>query len=130
MKFPKSIGAAADLLYTLQQQRLAKAREVDELEEQETALEEHILNNMLPALGLSGAKGNIGQVSKKPYDWADVTDWDKFRKYISKTGNWEMIQKRPGITALREVWVSGKAVPGVEKKEGFKLHISKVTKKT
>lgn len=92
-------------------------------------MEEHILQNMLPTLGLSGAKGNVGQVSKEPREWADVVDWDLYFKYIAKNKAWELVQKRAGITALREIWESGKIVPGVERKTGFKLHVSRVGKK-
>jgi len=128
MKMPKTLGAAADLLYTLQQQRLDKAREVAALQEQETALKQHILENMLPESGLSGAKGNIGQISKQPEDWAEINDWPRYIAWVAKTKNYECVQKRAGITSLREIWESGKVVPGVEHKTGFKLHVSGVKK--
>lgn len=126
MKFPKSLGEAADLLYDLQQKRLEKSREVKELEERETALEDHILNNMLPASKLGGAKGKFGQVSIKEQVYAEVEDWDKFYSYIAKKKSWELLQKRPGITSLREIWDSGKSVPGVLRKTKDKLHVTKV----
>lgn len=126
LKWPKTVGGAADLLYTLQQQRLEKSKEIKELKEQEDALEDHILKNMLPAAGLQGAKGSVGQVSMEPYDWADVSDWDKFFAYLGKTKNWELVQKRPSITALRELWEGGEVVPGAERKSGYKLHVSKI----
>lgn len=129
MKFPKTIGAATDLLYTLQQQRLEKSREADALKEQEKALSDHIRTNMLPALGLDGAKGNMGQVSLQDYDYAEIEDWDAYFKYIAKNKAWELVQKRESITALRELWDAGKKIPGVERKEGKKLHVSKVGSK-
>jgi len=126
MKFPKTIGAAADLLYTLQQQRLEKSKEVEVIKEQETALETHILENMLPAAQIDGARGTVGQVTKKKVEYAEITDWDAYFGFMAKKKSWALVQKRASITALREIWDAGKSVPGAERKEKTVLHVSKV----
>ena len=126
MKFPKTLGAAADLLYTLQQQRLEKSREVKALEKDENDLEAHILENMLPSSGLEGARGSVGQVSKKSSLQASVTDWDKYYAYIHKHKAYHLLHKKPTVGALKEIWDNKKAVPGVEPKEIVTLHVTKV----
>lgn len=115
MKMPTTVGATIDALYTLREQKKELEAQIKGITEKYSALESHLMTNFDRA-GLEGAKGRLATASLKHSTQAEVTDWDAFYKWISKTKSWECLQKRPGITALRERWDAGKQVPGVEPK--------------
>lgn len=125
MTFPTSIGASIDLLYTLRAQRIELDRKVDEMKAQEAALKDHIMANFAKS-DLDGAKGKIATASIKHSIQANVTDFPTYLKWVVKNQAYACVQKRAGITALREYWDNGKQVPGVEPVETEDLSLTKV----
>jgi hypothetical protein len=126
MKLPKTLGETIDLLFTLREERKAIEAQAKEVAEKERILEAHLMSNFDKA-GLDGAKGRRATAAIKRTTVADVTDWEAYFKYISKTKSWDLVQKRASITALRERWADGKVVPGVEAKEIESLSLTKVS---
>lgn len=124
-KFPKALGACADKLYQLREARLAKQKEALDLETEEKALKEHLINT-LPKSQSSGIAGKVARVTviKKPVP--QVKDWDKFYKHIKKTGDFELLQRRLTDTAIKERWENGKTIPGVESFNVVTVSINKV----
>ena len=112
-KFNKSMAVCADKLYTLRQERLAAQKVADELEAEEKALKEHIIQN-LPKSEASGAAGKIARVTIVEKEIPQVNDWDKFRVYVVKNKAWHMIQKRLSDASVKEVLDDGKKIPGIE----------------
>jgi hypothetical protein len=112
IKLPKTMGACADLLYETREKRLAAQKIVDELAKQESAVREHIINNLPKSdTGVSGKRARVSVVTKQV---PQVKDWDKFYAHVKKTGQFELMQRRLADTAIRERWDNGKQVPGVE----------------
>lgn len=112
IKLPKTMGACADLLYETREKRLAAQKIVDELAKQESAVREHIINNLPKSdTGASGKRARVSVVTKQV---PQVKDWDKFYAHVKKTGQFELMQRRLVDTAIRERWDNGKQVPGVE----------------
>ena len=112
MKMPKTLGACADALYKVRQARLDKQKEVDELKEQETALKEHIIQN-LPKSDASGIAGKLARVAVVNKDDYRVTDWALLYKYIKKHDAFALLQRRLSNEAVTEV-LSEEELPGVE----------------
>lgn len=127
MKMPTTLGATIDALWKIIEERKALSAADKALSEKEQILRDHLQNNFDKS-GLGGAKGKLAAVSLKTQTVADVQDWDKFYAYIAKNKAWECLQKRPGITALRERWDAGKEVPGVSSKEITVLSVTAVSK--
>ena len=125
LTFPKSIGAAIDLLYTLRSNRLAEEKKIEELKAQESALREHIMANFAKS-DLDGAKGKLATASIKRSTQAEIEDWPKYLKWVLKNEAYACVQKRVGITALREYWDNGKQVPGVTPIQVEDLSLTKV----
>jgi hypothetical protein len=123
--FPKSIGASIDLLYTLRSNRLAEEKKIETLKLQESSLKDHIMANFAKA-DLDGAKGKVATASIKHSVQANITDWEKYVKWCVKNEAYGCIQKRAGITALREYWDNKKEVPGVEQVVVEDLSLTKV----
>lgn len=124
-KLPKSLGACADRLYELRQQRLAVQKEVDKLAAEEAALREHIINT-LPKSEASGIAGKLARVTVVTKQVPQVKDWDAFYKFVKKTGSFDLLQRRLTDQAIKERWEAGKEVPGVEHFNAVSISLNKV----
>ncbi len=124
-KFPKALGACADKLFELRNKRLAEQKKVDEIAAEESALKNHIIEN-LPKSEASGVAGKLARVTVVTKQVPQVKDWDAFYKYVKKTGSFDLIQKRLTDAAIKERWEAGKEVPGVEHFNAVSVSINKV----
>lgn len=124
-KFPKTMGACADKLYELRQKRLEIQKVVDNLEAQEKALKEHLINN-LPKSEASGVAGKLARVTVVTKKVPQVKDWDIFYKHIKKTGSFDLMSKRLSDSAIKERWELGEVIPGVESFNAVTVSINKV----
>lgn len=124
-KFPKALGACADRVYTLRQQRLEAQKAVDLIEAEEKALKEHIINT-LPKSETTGVAGKLARVTVVKKDVPQVKDWDAFYKHVKKTGDFDLLQRSLTKTAVEARWEAGKKIPGVEAFKAVSLSINKV----
>jgi hypothetical protein len=124
-KFPKALGACADKLFELRNKRLAEQKKVDEISAEESALKNHIIEN-LPKSEASGVAGKLARVTVVTKQIPQVKDWDAFYKYVKKTGSFDLMQKRLTDAAIKERWEAGKEVPGVEHFNAVSVSINKV----
>lgn len=127
LKMPTSLGATIDLLWSLREERKAAEAVVNGIKEKEAAVEAHLMNNFDKS-GLDGAKGKLGLATLKHSTVADVTDWPAFYGYIQKNKAWDLLQKRPSITAIRERWDANKEIPGITPKDITTLSLTQVKK--
>ena len=124
-KPPRTLGLTADKLYKVRQERLALAKEVEALKAEESALKEHLINN-LPKSDSSGIAGKLCRVSitkkevAKPENWSEiyagiVADYQKHarKKDGLQDGAFALLQRRLGDSAINEAWENGKVVKGV-----------------
>jgi hypothetical protein len=124
-KFPKALGACADKLFELRNKRLAEQKKVDEIAAEESALKNHIIEN-LPKSEASGVAGKLARVTVVTKQVPQVKDWDAFYKYVKKTGSFDLMQKRLTDAAIKERWEAGKEVPGVEHFNAVSVSINKI----
>jgi len=124
-KFPKQLGACADKLFQLREKRLEMQKAVDEVEAEEKALKEHLINN-LPKSEASGVAGKLARVTIVTKQIPQVKDWDLFYKHVKKTGEFELLQRRLTDSAIKERWEEGKKIPGVESFNAVTVSINKV----
>lgn len=124
-KFPKALGACADKLFELRNKRLAEQKKVDEIAAEESALKNHIIEN-LPKSEASGVAGKLARVTVVTKQIPQVKDWDAFYKYVKKTGSFDLMQKRLTDAAIKERWEAGKEIPGVEHFNAVSVSINKV----
>lgn len=123
LRIPKSMGACADLLFDVRQQRLTAQKVVDEFKEQEKLLTDHIIDN-LPK-GDRGAIGKHHQVSVYTDAIPRAADWDAIYKFIKRNNAFELLQRRLSDTAVKERWDDGKQIPGVESFNVVKVSLTK-----
>jgi hypothetical protein len=124
-KPPKTLAACADELYKTRDLRIAAQKATDELQAKETALKEHLINN-LPKSDASGVAGKLARVTVVTKLIPRVNDWDKLYKFIKKTGAFDLLQRRLIDTAIKERWDNGKEVPGVESFNVVSISMNKV----
>ena len=124
-KFPKTMGACADRLYQLRQKRLEMQKEVDKIAAEEAALKEHIINT-LPKSEASGVAGKLARVTVVTKEVPQVEDWDAFYKYVKKTGQFDLLQRRVSDGAIKERWEAGKEIPGIKHFQAVTVSINKV----
>jgi hypothetical protein len=124
-KFPKALGACADRLFTVRQQRLEIQKQVDLLQSEESAIKEHIINT-LPKSEASGVAGKLARVTVVSKQVPQVKDWDAFYKHVKKSGDFDLLQRRLTDSAIKERWEAGKEVPGVEHFNAISVSINKV----
>ena len=124
-KFPKKMGECADLLYNLRVKRLAGQKLVDEVEAEEKALKEFIIETLpkSEASGISGAIANVKVVNKMV---PQVKDWDSLYAYILKTKSFDLLNRALNKTAVEERYEAGKKVPGVEDFQVTTVSVTKI----
>ncbi len=124
-KVPKTLGACADALYDTRNARLVLQKQVDELAEREVTLKDHIIAE-LPKSQAGGIAGRLARVTLGKKIIPRVDDWDAFYKYILKTKDFSLLQRRTGDAAIAERWDAKKKVPGVDAFTIITVSINKV----
>ena len=124
IKYPKSLGACADLLYDKRTERLAAAKFVDAMEAEEKALKEHIIN-FLPK-GDAGAIGKHHKVITGTKKIAVVEDWTLFYEYVRKNKAFDLLQRRLAEPAVQERFDAGKTIAGVGTMSVVTVSLTKV----
>ncbi len=121
---PKTMGGIIDMIYELQEERSELERQAASIKEKEEALLE-TLKTQFDKDKIAGAMGERAKIVIKHEVVPTVNDWDKAWKFIFKTGDTSLVQKRLSVTACREVWNAKKQIPGVEAVQITKYSITK-----
>lgn len=122
---PKTLAAAADMLYTIRTKRLLLQKEVEAYQKQETELRERLIAE-LPKGDATGVQGKLCRVSVITKARPNVENWDKFYAYVKKTGNFDLMQRRLSDAAVKERWENNKEIPGVGRFNIVDLSVNKV----
>ena len=109
---PKTLGACADMFYDLRNQRLTVERQAAEIGRDEAALKDHIIR-LLPKDDATGVRGKVAQASIDTKKKPTPEDWTKIRKFIKRTGDFDLLQRRLNDKAVESRWEAGEEIPGV-----------------
>lgn len=122
---PKSLGICADHLKAVGNLRLLMQKDVDEVKQRETEIQEHLIENLSASddTGVSGKKYHAKVVSK-PQATAD--NWELIYDYIHQEDRFDLLGKSLSQTAVKEMWENDEKIPGVKKINVKKLSITKV----
>jgi len=124
-KIPATLGKCADRLYKLKELASEKRKELEVLEEEASAIREHIIET-LPKSDASGVSGKFAHVKVVTSTVPTVKDWDSFYAYIHKHKSYELLNRKPTAAAIQERWDAGKEIPGVERFNVVKVSLTKV----
>lgn len=128
LKFPTSLPGCADRYAEVMDKRLAMAKEVEKLAEEEAALKLHIINN-LPLSEASGVAGKRASVKVVQKDRVMVTDWDAIQEYAvrnRKKGGFAVFQRRVNDATIKELLEKDKKFKGAELTQYKSLSLSRI----
>ena len=119
------IATMADVYYGTRAKRLELKHQLDDMKRQEDALQIELIS-ILKNQEVDGVQGKVCRVSLKPFIQPLVVDWDKYDEYILSEGDLSLLERRMGVSAIRERWDAGEEVPGVKEDHIHKLGINKI----
>jgi hypothetical protein len=122
---PKTLGACADELYKIKQERSRVNQQLAKLDDRRKELEQHLVDQ-LSAQDAKGISGKLVKASIVVERVGTAKDWGKIYAYVKRNGAFHLLQRRLSNTALREIWEAGKKVPGVEVFNHKKVSLTKV----
>ena len=122
-----TLGEAIDALYQARAARLAMAKEVKELQVKESAAKAEVLK-LLGESGLAKASGKLATAGILKSDIPIITDWDQVYAYITTNQRFDLLQKRIGVQAWRDLWLDKVLVPGTEVGADVDLSLTKSTR--
>ena len=108
-----TLGQAIDQLYEARAERLAKAKEVKDLQIKEAAAKVQVLA-LLRESGLEKASGKLATAGILESDIPIITDWERVYGYIKDNNRFDLLQKRIGVQAWRDLYLDSILVPGTE----------------
>ena len=122
-----TLGEAIDTLYQARAARLAMAKEVKELQVKESVAKAEVLK-LLGESGLAKASGKLATAGITTEDVPYIKDWDEVYSYIKSNDRFDLLQKRIGVVAWRDLFKDGILVPGTEAAVDTDLSLTKSTR--
>lgn len=108
-----SLGAQIDKMWDIREKKRNLEASIKDLDGQLATIEAELMADM-EANGVDKMTGKHAGVSITSNTVAHVTDWDEMWKFIIKTKNTQLLQRRVSDPAYRELLEMGKKVPGAE----------------
>jgi len=125
-KFPKLMGACADLLYALKTKRLFESKAVKEIQAEETALKLYIIDT-LPRSETTGVAGKAARVTIVLKHRPEITNWEEFIVWCVKTKNTDMLSRTLNAEAVQTFWdTTKKQIPGVGSVQYKSISLNKI----
>jgi hypothetical protein len=125
-KLPKSMGACADLLFEVREQRLAADKVAAALKADEELIKTHIIDNLDKGSTGAAGKHHRVQVVRKRKHVVNPEHWPNFFGWVSKNKAWDVLQRRINEEAIKARIESGKKIPGVEPFDYVAVSLTKV----
>lgn len=128
---PKTAGGIIDALFTQDQVIRGINVALTEAKQQRERMVEHAFT-VFKNDDLEGGRGKLAQcsISRNVVPQVeDPADWPKLFRWILKTKDFSVLQKRLGVTHIRDLWDDKKKVPGVVPFTKIGLSVTKVKAK-
>lgn len=122
-----TLGQAIDSLYQARAARLVKAKEVKDLQIVEATAKVEVLK-LLGEAGLAKASGMLATAGITIEDIPFIKDWDAVYGYIKINDRFDLLQRRIGVVAWRDLYKDGILVPGTEQAIDTDLSLTKSTR--
>ncbi len=109
----ESIGSMIDNLDKIRDKKRGLDEQVKDLEAQYRELTEKILDRMEKE-NMPKASGRRATVSRSETIVGQLEDWEALTKYIWRTKNFQLFERRISAAAFRELFEKKGEVPGVK----------------
>lgn len=117
LKMPKAIGACVDLYRELRDQRLEANKGVEAMKDDETAVANHIIDNVDKSS--SGVFGKLFKAKVIEEPVYQVENWEKLYAHIKKTGDFQLLNRALNQAAVKEI-VAAQERPSGKRGENWK----------
>lgn len=124
-KKPASLGVQIDAIFKTREELRALQEQEKEVEAR-IREQELVLMETMEREGVDRSTGKLATVSISETLTGNVVDWDVFWAFVFKTKAAHLLQRRISDPAVRELFETKGAVPGVEPFKKRKLNIRKV----
>lgn len=108
----EAIGPMIDRLEKIRNRKRLIDAQVKDLDEQYKALQAELIDR-LDKEGMDKASGKFATVSRKESVVGQLVDWDLLTKYISRSKNFQLFERRISAAAFREIYDKKGSVPGL-----------------
>lgn len=122
---PKTLGACADELYRVRQERAQLERQAAALQQREGQLRNHLIEK-LPKSDAAGIAGHVARATVYSDPVPVLEDEKKFYAHLRKTGDFSLLQKRLATAAIEERWAAKQVVPGIGRFNAVKVSVEKL----
>lgn len=113
---PAELNAAIKKYVETREARLALDKKSAVLKTEEDMLKGLVMREVQGRnTSLYEFKGFVAELKMRAE--AEVLDWTALTKHIKDTGEFDLLQKRVTVTAVRERWEVGKEVPGIKQSQ-------------
>lgn len=123
IKTVPELQAAAKALWKAQQAVRKAEQKLKPLKDAAAALEQELLDAMLAAK-LESVATKDATISVKRNTFAELYNDKAFFEFVGKTKAWDLVAKRPVISACRARWEDNITIPGVRPGERVDLSIT------
>jgi uncharacterized protein (DUF1786 family) len=117
-----TLGSLIDQLDRIRNERREISERDKVLKQEYDAVELQVLE-VLDAQGLDKATGNKATVSISRVIVATIDDFDALTKYIKRSGNFQLFQRRISDPSFREILATKGVVPGLSPFEKVNLNL-------
>ena len=117
-----NLGETADFLKSLKDLKRSINDEINKIDKKISQVE-GTLKAKLSELGTDIVRGKTVTVSISKTEVPEVEDWDSFYKYIVENDAPYLLQRRPSIAPIREIWSTGMNVDGLNIVEIEKINV-------
>ena len=107
-----NIGECIDRLFEIRNAKGELNRAKRALDDEKDEIEAHLLGKM-KELGVESTKSKIASATISKSIVPHVDDWDAFYEYIVYTNSPFLLERRPSVTAYRDLLQAGEVIPGV-----------------
>ena len=119
-----NLGENINALYELKEKKAELNKLIEIIEEKYTKIENDIIIQ-LRDVGMTSGEASRASATISESIVPTVKDWDKFYQYINETNSLFLLEKRPSVTAYRDLLQAGEEIPGVEPFTKTKLSLKK-----
>jgi hypothetical protein len=109
----KELGTLTEQLFDQKQRKKALNAELSELNGEIRLTERGLLREMQEQELWEAGNQNI-KITRSSKTVAEVVNWDQFYEYIYENKAGYMLERRPSLTACREMFDEGDPIPGVD----------------
>lgn len=121
-KVPMTLGGIIDALANIRDVRRELDKQSNDLKKEYEDLEIQLINK-LDAEEMIQGKGKTATATINKSIVPNIRDWDAFEAYILENDALFMLEKRPSVTAFRDVLSTGDLVPGLEAFEKTRINL-------